>query len=46
MPNELSLITTILDSKMKNFSFIEDSYYKEQKALAEIFLKNLYIQLK
>jgi len=46
VPNELSLIATILDPRMKNFPFIEDSYRKEQKALAETLLKDLYIQLK
>ncbi len=46
VPNELSLIATILDPRMKNFPFIKDSYRKEQKALAETLLKDLYIQLK
>lgn len=46
IPNELSLIATILDPRMKRFPFVEDSHRNKQKELAESLLKDLYIQLK
>jgi len=46
VPSELTLVTTILDPRMKSFPFVKDLYRREQKANAESLLSNLYTQLK
>ncbi|CAI2197845.1 9215_t:CDS:1, partial [Funneliformis geosporum] len=46
VPNELSLIATILDPRLKNFRFINNSDRREQIVQAETCLKGLYIELK
>jgi hypothetical protein len=44
--SELYLVTTILDSQMKNFPFVEESDQNRQKEIAKsLLMKNLYDQL-
>jgi hypothetical protein len=46
VPSELCLVASILDPRLKNFSFAEESSREEQKTSAGSLLKELYIQLK
>ena len=46
MLSELCLVASILDSRLKNFSFVEESSREEQKTSAGSLLKELYTQLK
>ncbi|CAG8577941.1 354_t:CDS:1, partial [Scutellospora calospora] len=46
MPNESSLTAMILDSRMKNFPFMNRPDRIQQKTQAEFLLRDLYTQLK